>query len=108
MANATGLIGLRIIDIFGLIVLSHVAGFRRTGIYFLFVMMMSGISLATTIIVMHVHNRSSSPAEESNLAMPQWVCLCRSLHPLQAPYLQNFLGIFTIYSQNLPQFFQFS
>jgi len=53
----------------------HMAGVHRwTGIYFLFVMMMCGISLATTIIVMHVHNRSS-PAAESNLAMPQWVCL---------------------------------
>ena len=43
------------------------------GMYFLFVVILCAVSLAASIIVMYVHNRSGGM--EATLTMPTWVCL---------------------------------
>lgn len=44
-------------------------------VYFIFVMLLCGASLAVSIVVMNIHNRSS--VDESSLAMSAWVILER-------------------------------
>jgi len=41
--------------------------------YFFFVMILCAVSLAASVIVMYVHNRSGGM--EATLTMPTWVCL---------------------------------
>jgi len=43
------------------------------GIYFLFVIVLSAVSLTASVVVMYVHGRSAGI--ERSLAMPNWVSL---------------------------------
>ena len=57
----------------------------RAVIYYVFVMVICTLSVTESVIVLYIHNRSSS--EQVSSHMKPWVSLCLSIFGINIPYV---------------------